>query len=54
MMKKLHPIIAGIVTALGDGDDAWWRREDVGAYLPPLSLEHEALREFLRDRGWLD
>jgi hypothetical protein len=32
----------------------WWERELIGEYLPPLSLDDPALREFLADRGWLD
>jgi len=40
-------------TALGDDDDAWWRREDIGSYLPPLSRDHEDLVRFVRARGWV-
>jgi hypothetical protein len=41
-------------TRLHDGSDAWWTRKRVAAYLPPLELGNPALREFLKQRGWLD
>lgn len=31
---------------------AWWRREYVRSYLPPLHAEHEALRAELARHGW--
>ncbi|WP_437942474.1 lipase maturation factor family protein [Sorangium sp. So ce341] len=40
-------------TRIGDGSGAWWRRERVGAYLPPLSADDPALRRFLAAHGWL-
>jgi hypothetical protein len=35
----------------GSGD--WWRRELIGPWLPPLSIDHEELRDYLRERGWI-
>ncbi|HEY8041607.1 MAG TPA: lipase maturation factor family protein, partial [Polyangiaceae bacterium] len=31
---------------------AWWERERVGEYLPPVSLETEPLREYIERFGW--
>ena len=39
-------------TKIGDGSGAWWRRERVGEYLPPLSAEDPALLRFLEAHGW--
>jgi len=40
---------------LGDWEvGRWWRRRERGLVFPPLSLESEELREFLRGRGWLE
>lgn len=33
------------------GSDAYWRRERVGPYLPPLSVDDPRLLEFLSDHG---
>jgi hypothetical protein len=33
--------------------DGWWRREPLGEYLRPLSLDDQALRDFLERRHWL-
>ncbi|HEY3821398.1 MAG TPA: lipase maturation factor family protein [Polyangiaceae bacterium] len=33
-------------------DGAWWTRKRVGEYLPPVSLEHAGLREYVRRSGW--
>ncbi len=33
-------------------DGAWWKRERVGEYLPPVSLEHAGLRTYVRRSGW--
>lgn len=41
-------------TRLGDGSRAWWRREEVGEYLRPVSLDDPELDEVLRAYGWLD
>jgi hypothetical protein len=30
----------------------WWDRERVGEYLPPVSLEHRGLREYVGAYGW--
>jgi hypothetical protein len=35
-------------------DGAWWTRKRVGEFLPPVSLETEALREYVGDYGWPD
>ena len=35
-------------------DGAWWKREHVGHYLPPLSMENESFRDVLKEQGWLD
>jgi hypothetical protein len=39
-------------TRIGDGSGAWWRRERVGEYLPPLSVDEPALLRFLEAHGW--
>jgi hypothetical protein len=39
-------------TRWGDGSDAWWRRERIGTYLPPLSRTDPRLLEFLREYEW--
>jgi hypothetical protein len=31
---------------------AWWERERVGEYLPPVSLEQPELRSYVRRHGW--
>jgi hypothetical protein len=33
---------------------AWWRRERVGVYFRPVSLEHPGLREYVESFGWSD
>jgi len=38
------------VVALRRG--AWWRRERIGTWLPPLSADDPRLRRFLRAYGW--
>ncbi len=35
-------------------DGNWWTRNRVGEFLPPVSLETEALREYVRDYAWPD
>ena len=35
-------------------DGAWWKREHVGHYLPPLSLDNESFRQILKEQGWLE
>jgi hypothetical protein len=32
----------------------WWKRERVGAYFPPVSLEAGPFRDLLERQGWLD
>ncbi|AUX43505.1 membrane protein [Sorangium cellulosum] len=39
-------------TRAGDGSGAWWRRERVAEYLPPLSADDPALLHFLDAHGW--
>ena len=36
-----------------DPSGAWWRRELLGTWLPPVSADDPALLEFLREYGWL-
>lgn len=36
------------------GGTAWWEREPISDWLPPLSTNDPALRQFLREEGWLD
>jgi len=38
----------------GWGEKAWWKRDLVGEYLPPLSLNDAAFRSILVDQGWMD
>jgi hypothetical protein len=33
---------------------AWWNRERVGVFLPPISLESDELRDYVRQFGWPD
>jgi hypothetical protein len=35
-------------------DGAWWRRERVGEYLPPVSASDAALRDYVASYGWPD
>jgi hypothetical protein len=35
-------------------DGTWWKREHVGHYLPPLSMDNESFREVLKEQGWLE
>jgi len=39
-------------TKLGDGSGAWWQRERVQEYLPPLSVDDPWLLSFLDAYGW--
>lgn len=41
-------------TELGDASGAWWRREWLGSYLPPLSVDDPSLSAFLRAYGFID
>jgi hypothetical protein len=33
---------------------AWWTRERVGEFLPPVSLEHPGIREYVSGYHWPD
>jgi hypothetical protein len=35
-----------------DDSGAWWRRERIGSYMPPLSADHPGLLRFLERYGW--
>jgi Lipase maturation factor len=35
------------------GHKAWWEREELGPWLPPLSADDPRLRRFLKAYGWL-
>jgi hypothetical protein len=39
-------------TRRGDATHAWWTRQRVDQYLPPLALDNPALQRFLESRGW--
>jgi hypothetical protein len=39
-------------TDRGDPSGAWWRREPLGLYLPPLSLDNPSLKAILQEMGW--
>ena len=36
------------------GDQAWWKREPIGEWLPALSLDDPRLRQLLEAMDWLD
>jgi hypothetical protein len=36
------------------GEKAWWKRELIGEWLPPLSADNEQLRQLLASKAWLD
>jgi hypothetical protein len=38
---------------IGNPEGAWWRREFLREWLPPLSADNPQLREFLRREGWI-
>ncbi len=38
----------------GKGSGNWWTREDLGAWLPPLSVSDPGLLKFLKAESWLD
>ncbi len=38
----------------GPGESAWWQRELVGEWLPPLSLQDPNFISILKDQNWLD
>jgi hypothetical protein len=37
-----------------DDTDAWWKRELLGEYLPPLSTDNPNFHKYLRGHGWLE
>jgi hypothetical protein len=37
-----------------EAGDAWWRRERVGVFLEPVSLEDARLRDYVKSFGWTD
>ena len=41
-------------TSWEDDSDAWWKREPLGLYLPPVSLDHPTLLGYLRQFGWVE
>lgn len=38
---------------LGNSNGAWWKREELGLWLPPLSADDPRLISFLQQAGWL-
>jgi hypothetical protein len=38
----------------GNPEGNWWKREELGIWLPPLSADDPRLMELLKDAGWLD
>ena len=38
----------------GNPEGDWWKREELGLWLPPLSADDPRLIEFLRQAGWLE
>jgi hypothetical protein len=38
----------------GNPEGAWWQREPIGAWLPPISRDDRRLLGFLDEEGWLD
>lgn len=41
-------------TKPSDHTKAWWTREELGPYLPPLSKDDPGLRDYLEHYGWTD
>jgi hypothetical protein len=41
-------------TRCGDKGSAWWTRQRLGPYLPPLALDDPALLRFVHAYGWAD
>lgn len=37
----------------GDASGQYWKRTELGLWLPPLSRDDPALRQFLAMHGWL-
>jgi hypothetical protein len=38
----------------GNPEGRWWNREELGLWLPPLSVEDPRLKSFLEQAGWLE
>ena len=38
----------------GNPDGNWWKRQELGLWLPPLSANDPRLLQFLQQAGWLD
>ena len=38
----------------GNPEGLWWKRQEQGLWLPPLSADDPRLLDFLRQAGWLD
>ncbi len=38
----------------GNPEGNWWKREELGLWLPPLSANDPRLVQFLQQAGWLD
>ena len=38
----------------GDASGAWWKRERLGLWLPPLSADHPTLRRIIEEQGWAE
>ena len=36
------------------GERGWWKRQPVGEWLPPLSIDNETFRQLLGEMRWLD
>jgi hypothetical protein len=40
-------------TPPGDPNGAWWKRERLDIWLPPISLQNHEVRNFLQGQGWI-
>ena len=38
----------------GNPAGAWWKREEIGLWLPPLSVNNPRLLSFLAQAGWIE
>jgi len=36
------------------GENAWWKREPIGEWLPAISTDDQQFRRLLERMGWLD
>jgi len=41
-------------TSPEEADGSWWKRERIGLWLPPLSANDPAIRDFIENQGWMD